>query len=316
VIARLREGGERHFLRIDLGTAIDRYEVVWQVRHGRSSWQLVSRDLGVVLTSADDFVVWWRRALSVRDDLISDRPAAAASDRSEIFGAVKALLEAEPPGRYPLGHPIKMRMADNKCLQAKVAGDVGFSTPASVLTNSLPAAQRFYSEHSSVVAKPFYVRAVRYESEEIGLYASPVCGLDAERFVQGWLQQRIERGFDVRVNVLPRQTVAFKIETGRLNAAFTDWRPDTFDYEHAHIEVPGEIETRCREFLKRLNLKWGAFDFIVDRDGAWWFLECNPNGQWLWLEHKTAVPLSKFFARELLSAAPIADPEIRSHPVG
>lgn len=33
-----------------------------------------------------------------------------------------------------------------------------------------------------------------------------------------------------------------------------------------------------------LGLFSGSFDLIVDRDGQYWFLECNQDGQWSWLD--------------------------------
>ena len=41
------------------------------------------------------------------------------------------------------------------------------------------------------------------------------------------------------------------------------------------------------------SLNFGAFDFIVTPDDEWIFLEINPNGQWLWLEQKLGINISK-----------------------
>lgn len=44
------------------------------------------------------------------------------------------------------------------------------------------------------------------------------------------------------------------------------------------------------------ELNYGAFDFLVEPHGAWRFLECNRNGQWLWLEHETGLPIARALA--------------------
>ncbi|WP_329150150.1 hypothetical protein OIU91_25245 [Streptomyces sp. NBC_01456] len=44
------------------------------------------------------------------------------------------------------------------------------------------------------------------------------------------------------------------------------------------------------------DLRYGAFDFALTADGAWWFLECNPNGQWAWLEAAAGLPLTAAIA--------------------
>ena len=46
-----------------------------------------------------------------------------------------------------------------------------------------------------------------------------------------------------------------------------------------------------RRLLALLRLRFAALDFAVDRDERWWFLEVNPNGQWLWLELELGLPL-------------------------
>ncbi|MDQ0748134.1 hypothetical protein QF034_002365 [Streptomyces africanus] len=43
--------------------------------------------------------------------------------------------------------------------------------------------------------------------------------------------------------------------------------------------------------MNRFRLVFGAFDFCVGEDGRWWFLECNPSGQWYWLETETGLPM-------------------------
>jgi hypothetical protein len=55
-----------------------------------------------------------------------------------------------------------------------------------------------------------------------------------------------------------------------------------------------------RAYLTRFGLVFGAFDFAVTRTGAWWFLECNSNGQWAWLEERTGLPMTAALADLLL----------------
>ena len=46
-----------------------------------------------------------------------------------------------------------------------------------------------------------------------------------------------------------------------------------------------------------MGLNFAAFDFALDYDAQWHFLECNPNGQWLWLEVLTGLPTVETLAR-------------------
>jgi hypothetical protein len=41
---------------------------------------------------------------------------------------------------------------------------------------------------------------------------------------------------------------------------------------------------------------FGAFDFVIATDGSWHFLECNPSGQWAFLEPPTGLPMTAAIA--------------------
>jgi hypothetical protein len=51
------------------------------------------------------------------------------------------------------------------------------------------------------------------------------------------------------------------------------------------------------------GLAFGAFDFMVTPDHEWFALECNPEGQWDWIEENTGLPIADAIARHLLSTA-------------
>nr|MCF4968340.1 MvdC family ATP-grasp ribosomal peptide maturase [Nostoc sp. CMAA1605] len=62
---------------------------------------------------------------------------------------------------------------------------------------------------------------------------------------------------------------------------------------------------RLREFMGRLELRFGAFDFIVTPDGEHIFLEVNPNGEWGMLERDLDYPIADAIAETLVSNFPI-----------
>ncbi|MCW2919736.1 MAG: hypothetical protein JWN52_7804 [Actinomycetia bacterium] len=46
------------------------------------------------------------------------------------------------------------------------------------------------------------------------------------------------------------------------------------------VDVPEQIAKAMYEYLDRLGLVFGCFDFAVDKGRQWHWIECNPNGQW------------------------------------
>ena len=63
------------------------------------------------------------------------------------------------------------------------------------------------------------------------------------------------------------------------------------------------MAARLQGYLEAFGLAFGCFDFAVDPDGVPWFLECNPNGQWAWMEDPTGAPMTSAFA-DLLEGTP------------
>ena len=123
-------------------------------------------------------------------------------------------------------------------------------------------------------------------------------GVSEESFEQtvSFCEDYIEKQYEVRVTIMGSHVFACKIdsqaqtdETGKI-----DWRQGyDFDLRHEIISLPEKIEFFCRNYLKRLHLHFGCFDFIVTPDGEYVFLECNPNGQWRWIEDETGAPMSE-----------------------
>lgn len=82
-------------------------------------------------------------------------------------------------------------------------------------------------------------------------------------------------------------------------AAHVDWRSDYHSISYSVIETPCSVSSGVAMLLDSLGLRFAALDFIVDPEGQWWFLECNPNGQWAWIEEETGFPIASALADAL-----------------
>jgi len=65
------------------------------------------------------------------------------------------------------------------------------------------------------------------------------------------------------------------------------------------VNEPDDMHTVINRYMEHFDLIYGALDFVVDHDGFWWFLECNPGGQYGWLEDATGAPITESLARVL-----------------
>jgi hypothetical protein len=62
--------------------------------------------------------------------------------------------------------------------------------------------------------------------------------------------------------------------------------------------------------MKAFGLNFGCFDIGITKSGEPVFFECNPNGQWQWVENLTGLPIGKAIADELADGhGGIATPE-------
>lgn len=112
------------------------------------------------------------------------------------------------------------------------------------------------------------------------------------------LQELVPKQHEVRLTVVDGHFFAARIDAAS-EAARIDWRSDYYSISYSAMETPAGIRSPVRALLQSLGLRFGALDLIVDPDGQWWFLECNPNGQWAWIEEETGLPIAAAIADAL-----------------
>ena len=74
---------------------------------------------------------------------------------------------------------------------------------------------------------------------------------------------------------------------------------DLFEFDFFPKQVSESFKERLLEFHEKAGLVFGAYDFLERGDDII-FLECNPGGAWLWLEHSLRLNVSEHVARYLL----------------
>lgn len=299
----LEEGQFTAFACVDLEEAIAETKYVI----GGGTWRILPNRSGGPITPENLSTVWWRR--SGKFPTPKSTTALAEADRSECYWGLRWLVESLPDSLFPLGHPTRIRAAENKVRQLATAEAIGFQIPATCISNDKDTLRSFCTEHESVVVKPLYLTGVQdADGRELFLGAFPIepdrlVGMlerhDAPPFL--FCQERIRKQKDIRAVFLPDgRHFACEIDSGLLGAAEVDWRPRIKELRHTATALPEEIRIKGEEYLSRFRLTSGSFDFGVTNEGDWVFFECNPNGQWLWLELETGYELARQVAAILL----------------
>jgi hypothetical protein len=76
-----------------------------------------------------------------------------------------------------------------------------------------------------------------------------------------------------------------------------DWRTDTDAHNgFTATPAPAEVHTVALAAAAANNVRFSSQDWILDADGAWWFVDLNPAGQWLFLPTGVADGVSAAIA--------------------
>ncbi|MFI8080222.1 ATP-grasp ribosomal peptide maturase [Kitasatospora sp. NPDC086009] len=201
------------------------------------------------------------------------------------LGGVMASL----PGCLYVNHPHRIGDAEFKPSGLAVAAECGFLLPATLITSEPATARTFIRRVGPVIYKPLSTPLYRIDGVSCTVEVADVTVDEIDDAVAGTahlFQQRIDKIADVRVTVMGDQVFCVRIDSNLL-----DWRTDYTRLTYSVVLPPVGLDRQLRAYLDRFGLVFGAFDFAIDQHGRWWFLECNPSGQWAWLEPETGLPM-------------------------
>jgi glutathione synthase/RimK-type ligase-like ATP-grasp enzyme len=212
---------------------------------------------------------------------------------------------AAQPWRW-IDHPGAVADASYKPRQLRVAARCGLSVPRSLVTNVGARAREFAAEIGGALVYKSLSTGVVTEQDEVRIiYTTRLTADDLDDGAIGLcchlFQEWIPKVFDVRLTVVGDRCFAVAVHADSSEAE-VDWR---CRYDHLRYEVcqtPGEVRRGVQAYLRELGLTFGAFDFSVTPDGRWWFLECNPAGQWGWIAEETGLPIAEAIVDELVGA--------------
>ncbi len=174
--------------------------------------------------------------------------------------------------------------------------------PPTLITNEEHAVRRFLSGSggAQVLTKMFGAASVTEQGRRRIAFTRIVTDTDlrgvdvtAHQF-QHWAPKK----YDARLIVVGHRQFAFSIEAGSAES-YIDFRYGYDGLTYDRIDVPTAIHQGVRQYMAHFGLVYGAFDFVVTPDDEWVFLECNPGGQYGWLESATRAPLTATLARLL-----------------
>ncbi len=196
--------------------------------------------------------------------------------------------------------PAHTYRAEHKALQLYEASRIGLRVPATVVTNS-PQFQTMPSRDDRIAVKGLDTVLVREGGDEIFGFTT-FANFDelnpaAWASAPGILQQPIENKTDIRVTVVEDQVYTAEILVHGKGIR-DDWRTHKGDAQFAPHDLNPQVTQQCIELVKVLGLRFGAIDLALS-EGAYYFLEINPTGEWAWLVDAAGLSIDEGMADAL-----------------
>lgn len=248
--------------------------------------------------------VWFRRpAMPTLADDIQD-PAAREFCVTESAAYLEGVWRALDC--FWVSKPDRIRAGESKVLQLDLARDLGFSIPRTIVTCNPAEARDFFNTTQKIVYKPLRQGRVEYEGATMLIFTSVVDDADESQFEAVkygpcLFQEYVPKRLEVRITVFGKDVFAAEIHSQSEEDSVDDWRrsaPLTVPI-HAHV-LAADVEAKCIQLVRTLDLAFGAIDMILTPEGEYVFLEINPNGQWAWIEQRTGQPMSQSLVDVLL----------------
>lgn len=210
-----------------------------------------------------------------------------------------------------------------KPYQQMMAAKAGLWVPESMITNDRARALDFLDEcRGDMIMKsvsagkvkpsgegediPYVVMTMRVGARDLD------AADDAEvAFCPHFFQREIRKKHELRVVYVDGEMHTFEIASQASRISEVDWRKGIGYVDFTRGRIAPEIASSIDGFMRSMGLFSGSIDLIVDQDERVWFLECNQDGAWGWLDDVAGGEVTETFARafenKLLDSMDVAD---------
>lgn len=296
VISRLNDSDRAEFVvRLNTEDFVDNCEV----RFDRQGFHLLIKDSEKEILSAEIKSVWYRRPAEFLLPAEAD-PYVRAFITKQSTAFLRGLYFTCHDGVKWVNPLPALHRSRIKMQQLQLARQLGFNIPDTLITNDPAKIINFYEEKEKICTKsldepnftldghlyPILTRVIENKHELTANYESL-------RRCPVFVQEYIEKTFDLRVIIFDQKIFAFEIHSQANHLSTHDTRgvaPHLL--KHCQHTLPHTLQAQILDFVKQQGLVFSAMDLAVSKSGEYYFLENNPNGQWLWLEFVTGCDLT------------------------
>lgn len=201
--------------------------------------------------------------------------------------------------------------AQLKLKQLHLATALGFSVPDTLMTNVpgdfVAFAERLrYACVTKLTSPTAFQKVYGTTHTRYTEPLSPHDGVHTQNVALApiTLQAYVKKRVELRVIVVGDELFTAAIDSQSTQRTRHDWRRyDHRNTRYTNHELPDDVAARCLAFVRAYGLSYAALDLIVTPDNEYVFLECNPGGEYLWLEERLGFPISDSVATLLTRTA-------------
>lgn len=195
--------------------------------------------------------------------------------------------------------------AENRLYQLKLAKEIGFDIPDTVITNNPDVVENFFLRYpDSVLMKVLHHHGIYMKNYSYNFYSTILNKsdlYDIKQFIitPSIFQKKIKKKSEIRVTIIGNKVFACEIISKDKNYIDVhNVKSDNLEFHE--IQLDNKIKTSCMNMVDRLGLTVASIDFIIDTKGKIFFLEVNPIGDWNWLEERTSMPMTEAYSQLIM----------------
>lgn len=265
------------------------------VRPGEPESHLLQNSDGNQISFQNLEVIWWRKPqpFSRRSNLEPAIQDFIVEQETQFWAGLLAVL---PQRIRWYNHFQNELRASRKVYQLEIALECGFKIPKTLITSNPADARKFIQENELAICKELAptssvwrpTQPVTRELES-RLDSLSVCPVIFQEFISG--------SSDYRVIVIDDfvEAVAFDMKHSRYPY---DVSIDLLN-RCRRTEIPEDLKTKLKAYMKRLGLRYGAFDFRQNDQDEFVFFEVNPSGEFLYLDQQAQTNIAAQMATVL-----------------
>lgn len=278
----------------------DRLNNSQQISISEDGFELTD-EFGNTMKSKEITAVWHRKSWQI------DIPEELDDAYSKIFLKEYSTLRYNlftALEHVPWINPFEQenKIDGNKMLQLKMAKQNGLTVPKTLFSNDADKITAFFHAccNGKMVAKLHGVLSKSMGGEDLlstNIIEEDSLGDIADiAYCPMIFQPYIEKEYELRIVYLAGEFFTGKIN----NSENADWRIAQGNYFWSAYQLPENITTNLSAMMNEMGLYMGAIDMIRGKDGNYYFLEVNPQGEWGMLQKDLDFPIAQRIADNLI----------------